>query len=323
MNSFSASSSSISSSSSLLTSSSSSASSIYVSRVSSSSSRDDRTTIIKFDGNELNFPKWKKSVTLWFTSRGLKDHLLTPPTFNIKNSRKSFGLPIQSLSSHSGVHPSQTLDNEPVDEFDQQELDAAKLLAEIQSSKLKAKEAKNKAENAIIERDYFTTFLWLWSSLSDSVQSLFNAVPEGNTNALYDALCKKYQTASTNNQQAIRSKLFVDKLKDGEDMDVYIARMTGYELSLQDLKSSISQPDFMYHFYRGLPDMYADVVSDIKSKKDTLFTDVCTRLIDYQIDKRTREKNHSSNSSSLSLPSINSISHADICAYMKQCKKEH
>jgi hypothetical protein len=228
--------------------------------------------IVKFNGIASKFPKWKQSVIMWFTLKACEDLLEAKSAGSLSHRRDTFGI-IKSMSL--------PIDDEADEE--QKSIDAAnaKIAAE--------KSAKQKLiDRAIMQRN-MKCFYWIWSSLSDSLQDLFTHITLGNTYALYKAICEKYQSASVNNQQQVRRLLYADKLAVNEDMNVYISRMVGYSLQLIELKSPMAEPDFIYHFYRGLPESYDDFVANLQSLDEIEFTSLCRRLVDYQNNKRVRQ----------------------------------
>ena len=139
----------------------------------------------------------------------------------------------------------------------------------------------------------FAGYTYIFTALTTETAELFLHIVPGNVYALWEAIKNKYKGVTLISQSHIRDMMSTVHLSSNEDVDAYVARINGYQLQLQALKSPMTQDDLIYRLYKGLPESYNNLIEIIRksarmSGTDLAFDEIVTMLREHQIEQRNK-----------------------------------
>ena len=139
----------------------------------------------------------------------------------------------------------------------------------------------------------FAAYTYIFTALTVDTAKMFLHVVPGNVYALWKAIKTKYKGVTLVSESHIQDMLASTCLGINDDIDVYVAKINGYQLQLIDLESGMTEKQLIYRLCKGLPESYDNLLEIIrqtsKSHGNTLsFDDIVTRLREYQILQRNK-----------------------------------
>ena len=124
-------------------------------------------------------------------------------------------------------------------------------------------------------------FAFLVNSLSYSVLSLFASVAaEQDPRKLWQALVKHYERDTMASKHATRAVMMSQRLAEGEDVSVYVSRITSCAQKLLSMGDVVSEDDQLFCLLNGLPESYDSFKYMIRLKDQVTFATAVQHLKD-------------------------------------------
>jgi hypothetical protein len=124
---------------------------------------------------------------------------------------------------------------------------------------------------------------------------LFASYATGNPYVLWSALLKHYERDTMASKHSTRALMMSQRLGEGEDVSVYVSRITSYAQKLVSMGDIISEGDKLFALFNGLTAEYNAIKSILQLKDNVSFADAVQHLKDqYEL----MNVNHSNDTSS-------------------------
>ena len=137
------------------------------------------------------------------------------------------------------------------------------------------------------KEDELKVFAFLVNSLSYSVLSLFASVAaEQDPRKLWQALVKHYERDTMASKHATRAVMMSQRLAEGEDVSVYVSRITSCAQKLVSMGDNVGDGDLLFCLLNGLPDTYDAFKAMIRLKENVDFATAVQHLKDeYELSR--------------------------------------
>lgn len=145
-------------------------------------------------------------------------------------------------------------------------------------SKMEADEKQQHSQNKS------KVYAFLVNSLSYNILSLFASSATGEPYVMWDALLKHYERDTMASKHATRALMMGQRLGEGEDISVYVSRITSCAQKLVSMGDIVGDGDKLFCLFNGLSQEYNSLKSVLQLKDHITFADAVQHLKDqYEI----------------------------------------